>query len=160
MNDLLKYLRGLYVADAQLLALFQAAGAPRVIVRTPDEREKAAYPCILLWGDEGQAVAQGDDGPPRLFDGRLRREIVTRKGDACPEPLATLRAIQARCDALTLGDRAEGLPGVKGRRVSAAHNVTVFRQVNPTGPVPAADPLIKRHLATYAVQINRTAARP
>ena len=166
VDDLLVYCRLLLVGDAPLQALFAAnldpaalaatlaVGEPAVAVVDPENRALAAYPRIVLSGEEGEQASYGDP-MPKFYDGRLRLEVVTRQSDACPSPLSALTAIKGRCQALLGGDPTQGLPGVRGQRVSPVWQVSAFHQVRPTGRLPVTDPEFKRHLTTYAALLNR-----
>ena len=165
MDDLLVFIIALFCGDGQsqppdlvLLTLFQRANQAAVTCVDPEERTAAAYPRLLLSGDEGEQ-AQTGDGNAKFFDGTVRLEIVTRASDAVPDELDLLDNLKARCTALLLGSEKAALPPMQGRTFTAAggssYNVSTFSQVRPTGRLPAEDPTIKRWGATYRVKLCR-----
>ena len=166
MDDLLIFIIALFcgsggqsqLSDPVLLALFQGANQAAVTCVDPDERTAAAYPRLLLSGDEGEQ-AQTGDASAKFFDGTVRLEIVTRSSDAVPDELDLLDSLKARCTALLLGSEKAPLPPMQGRVITAAsgnaYNVSTFSQVRPTGRLPAEDPTIKRWGATYRVKLCR-----
>jgi hypothetical protein len=156
MDDLIIYLHALLTGDATLLAIFTAAGAPRVSVTDQQNRSAASYPRMILEGEEGEEAPHGDKNFAKIFTGKVRLEIVTRQSDTCLDGLAALNAIKAQNLNLLRGNRAFGLNGITGVAVSASYNVPVFRQCSPTRRLPSIDPTIYRHLTTYDVMMNRT----
>jgi len=170
MDDLLIYIIALFCGDGAgrppdpvLLALFRGAGQVGVSCVDPDERTQAAYPRLVLSGAEGEQNQTGD-GQADIFDGDVRLEIVTRQSDAVPDEIDLLALLKARCTDLLLGNPRPGLPPLpalpplQGRVVTVggnSYNVAAFRQVRPTGRLPAEDPTIKRWGGVYRVKLCR-----
>ena len=126
-------------------------------MRRAGGRATAAYPRIVLDGDEGEQESFGDNAPPKFFNGQVRIEIVTRETDGRPDPDAQIANIRTRCVQIALGSKLT--PTLKGVVFTGASgekwSVTRLTQVRPTGPLPVVDPVFCRHRTTLAVSLNR-----
>lgn len=157
MDDLIAFLHGLLAGDSALATAFSNAGGTNgVDVADQDNRTTAAYPRIVLTGDEGSQMQFGENDRPQFFDGVVRIEIVVRQVSEAvqSDPLASLYAIRDRLTDLLLGNDTLNLHGVRGTTVSANWTCTRFRQ-REARRLPSVDPVFKRHETVYAVQLCR-----
>lgn len=154
MDDLILYIRALLADDDAMLSIFQDCGKSAVSVKSMDSRAQAAYPRIVLDGDDGELMNQGEDEGPEFYDCEFRLEIVTRKDDYCPDERETLRQIQTRCYEL-LKVRGITFVGKSGTQWC----LTQWRQKSARF-LPVTDPLYKRHQTKFAVQLYKTQSQP
>lgn len=155
MDELLIYLRTLFVNDVILKGIFVAAGQPEVSCVSISERITASYPRIILFGNEGNQLQYGDN-IPKFFKGSFNVEAVARKTDLNQTPLATVRAIEKRIRQLVLGapQLNPSIHGLQGTVVGSDFRVDVVDQVW-SQLLPKYDPTVERWGVFYNILLNQ-----
>ena len=165
MNDLIEYIIALFKADADMIAICVDAGAVGVSVVSPEQRTKAAYPRIIVYGDTGRQDPTGDVAPV-FFASTLWIEAVARASDPTTppsnanNPLAIVRALEARISELILGNRNLGLQGLQGTQFSDAWRCdSCFQRSAGLLPKGAGnEPTIERWGASYGLKLRNLSA--